>query len=109
MGFLVVLATSRNLLPAVDAHGAALFMSGTILTSTDKNGSSRGSATGSATAIDSWVFVTARGRPDAKAEQQIRVGGVPRRTPIFRLGVKWSQVQILSARQKKWQFRCGFG
>ncbi len=37
----------------------------------------------------------------------LNVGGRPR-TLIFRLGVKWSQVQILSARPEKQQFRGGF-
>jgi hypothetical protein len=37
VGFSVVLAAARNLLPAVEAHGAAFDMSGTVSAGTDNN------------------------------------------------------------------------
>ena len=55
------------------------------------------------------MFAGIRIQPEIGSEQSKRVTGGYQRTLKTTLGVKWSQVQILSARPRLLQFRGSFG
>ena len=58
-------------------------------------------ATRIATALIPWLFVAVRGYPDSWSEPPKQYADEHPRSSRMTLGVKWSQVQILSARPNK--------